>query len=366
MSPTITAETIVPVGMAKLVLRSYEGVSYRLVSTKPARDCTPAEIPIIDLEGIHDSVEARKEIAQKLLHSAETIGFFYIKNHGISDETIANTVNKSKEFFSLPVEEKRRAATDISSYGYKGLRERQVNPSNSKDRKENFNFHYKPEFDPTHQGRLSQVPQKVQDHIPKDDIIWKGLSVPGFQDALIAHWTSCLTLARGLIRVVALALDLPESYFDKFTTYPGGDFSVNFYPGHGDAPIEDPDEVGIGAHTDLQILTLLWQDEHKGLQVLDNNNEWMCAPPIPGTLVVNIGDFLMRLTNDRLKSTVHRVIQHGKEDRFSIPFFFGFNFDERLGVIPTCTDEKNPPKYQPSTCGEVSAAICEYEVMELT
>lgn len=92
-----------PAGMTKLVLRSYEGVSYRLVSTKPARDCTPAEIPIIDLEGIHDSVEARKEIAQKPLHSAETIGFFYIKNHGISDETIANTVNKSKEYVMLRI-----------------------------------------------------------------------------------------------------------------------------------------------------------------------------------------------------------------------------------------------------------------------
>lgn len=92
-----------PAGMSKLVLRSYEGVSYRLVSTKPARDCTAAEISIIDLKGMHDSLEARKEIAQKLLHSAETIGFFYIKNHGISDETIANTVNKSKEYVILRI-----------------------------------------------------------------------------------------------------------------------------------------------------------------------------------------------------------------------------------------------------------------------
>lgn len=137
------------------------------------------------------------------------------------------------------------------------------------------------------------------------------------------YYRSCLCLARRLIRIIALALDLEEDYFDKYVTYPGGDMGLVFYPGHGDRLVKDLEEVGIGAHTDLQILTLLWQDEHRGLQVLNNENEWIFAPPIPGTLVVNIGDFFMRLTNDRLKSTVHRVIQHGKEDRLSMPFFFG-------------------------------------------
>ncbi|KAJ3539254.1 hypothetical protein NM208_g5565 [Fusarium decemcellulare] len=342
----------VPNGMTQLVLNSYEGVTHRLVSTKPARDCTMEEIPIIDLDGMYGDLNSRKEVASKLLHAAETIGFFYIKNHRIPEETISRTVANSKRFFSLPSEKKQQASSQNSSYGYHGLRERQVNPAN---RKESFSFHYKPEFDHLHKNHLSAVPSKVWDSLPKDDAIWEFQNAPGFQEALVSHWTTCLQLARNLIRVIALGLDLPEDYFDKFTTYPGSDFAVNFYPGHGDQVVEDLEEVGIGAHTDLQIFTLLWQDEHRGLQVLNNQNEWIYAPPVPGTLVVNIGDFLMRLTNDRLKSTVHRVIQHGKEDRFSIPFFFGFNFDEKLGVLPTCTDEHNPPKYQPSTCGELIA-----------
>lgn len=222
------------------------------------------------------------------------------------------------------------------------------------DRKEVFNCHYEPEFDPAHMNRLSEVPQHVRDHIPKDKGIWEPVGVPGFQEDVLAYWRACLATARRLIQLIALALDLPESYFDRFTSYPGGDFALTFYPGHGEEPIENLDEVGVGAHTDLQILTLLWQDQNKGLQVLNSQNEWIIAPPIPGTLVVNIGDFLMRLTNDRLKSTVHRVVQHNKDDRYSMPFFFGFNFDEKLGVLPTCTDEQNPPKYQPATCGEVS------------
>lgn len=140
---------------------------------------------------------------------------------------------------------------------------------------------------------------------------------------MLGHWRECLGVARRMIRLVALSLGLAEDYFDSVTTYPGGDATILFYPGHGENAIEDPEEVGIGAHTDLQILTLLWQDDKRGLQVLNHQNEWVFAPPIPGTFVVNIGDFLMRLTNDRLKSTVHRVIQHGKEDRYSMPFFFG-------------------------------------------
>ena len=147
--------------------------------------------------------------------------------------------------------------------------------------------------------------------------------MPDFQTELTAYWQNCLALARQLVRVLALGLDLPEDYFDRLTTYPGADCTINFYPGHGDRPAERPGEVELNAHTDLQILTLLWQSEGRGLQILNPQNEWIFAPPIPGTFVVNIGDFLMRLTNDRLKSTVHRVKQNGKDDRYSFAFFFG-------------------------------------------
>lgn len=147
--------------------------------------------------------------------------------------------------------------------------------------------------------------------------------MPRFQTDLVIYWQSCLALTRQLVRILALGLDLPEDYFDRVTTYPGGDCTLNFYPGHGEAPPDQQDEVELSAHTDLQILTLVWQSEGRGLQILNPANEWIFAPPIPGTFVVNIGDFLMRLTNDRLKSTVHRVKQNGRNDRYSFAFFFG-------------------------------------------
>jgi isopenicillin N synthase-like dioxygenase len=175
-----------------------------------------------------------------------------------------------------------------------------------------------------HEKSLSDTPADVIAHIPNDDYIWNDVGLPGFQPQLVTYWQNCLSLARQLIRILALGLDLPEDYFERVTTYPGGDCTLNFYPGHGgDTTSTTPDEVNLDAHTDFQILTLLWQSEGRGLQILNPQNEWIFAPPIPGTFVVNIGDFLMRLTNDRLKSTVHRVKHGGSHDRYSIAFFFG-------------------------------------------
>lgn len=120
-----------------------------------------------------------------------------------------------------------------------------------------------------------------------------------------------------------------------------------------EADMAKPVEVGLGSHTDLQCFTLLWQDMTGGLQVLNNEGQWIKATPVKDTFVVNIGDFLQRLSNDKFKSTVHRVFNRAPVDRISMPFFFGFNFNETCGVLPTCTDEDNPPKYEPISCGEV-------------
>lgn len=155
-----------------------------------------------------------------------------------------------------------------------------------------------------------------------------------------------------MIRLFALALDLPETYFDDIVTFPGADGVFNYYPAN-EAPADATIDVGLGAHTDLQSFTLLLQDSVGGLQVLTNEGQWVKVPPIDDSFVVNIGDFLMRLSNDRFKSTVHRVFNRALVDRYSMPFFFGFNFNEKCGVLPSCTSENNPPKYKPITCGEV-------------
>lgn len=218
------------------------------------------------------------------------------------------------------------------------------------------------------------------EYIRAEDHLWEGtLTIPGFKEDAIAYYQSMINLARRLTKVFALALGLEEDYFDALTTYPGADLAFNYYnpvPSNvggvkGDEVLAH--EVGLGSHTDLQCFTILWQDMIGGLLVLNRDGEWIQATPIKGTFVVNIGDFLMRMTNDKWLSTVHRVeVNRSPEPRISMPLFFGqyfyalgrsrllmtnhlgFNFNEIIGVLPSCTDENNPPKYEPLRVGDVS------------
>jgi isopenicillin N synthase-like dioxygenase len=158
--------------------------------------------------------------------------------------------------------------------------------------------------------------------------LWSSTAhLQGFKSDVLAYWRACLILARQLLPIFALSLDLPEDYFAQVTTYPGADGVFNFYPQALDSSTSSSSDVGLGSHTDLQCFTLLWQDMHGGLQVLNNKHEWVWATPIEGTFVVNIGDFLSRLTNDRYRSTIHRAYNRGicNEDRISMPFFFGMS-----------------------------------------
>lgn len=195
-----------------------------------------------------------------------------------------------------------------------------------------------------------------------EEFVWEGTSqLPGFKDEVIAYWASCLTLARKLVRVFALSLKLDEDYFDSRTTYPGADGVFNYYPVTTEEETAK-NSVGLGSHTDLQLFTLLWQDMVGGLQVLNRDGQWIKATPVESTIVVNIGDFMMRLCNDTYKSTVHRVYNRSKVERISMPFFFGLNFNCVEGVVPSCTSVTNPPKYEPISCGDCKS--CNEAIVE--
>lgn len=124
------------------------------------------------------------------------------------------------------------------------------------------------------------------------------------------------------MRIFALSLDLSEDYFDSRTTYPGADGVFNYFPPTTKEETAS-NSVGLGSHTDLQLFTLLWQDMTGGLQVLNSSGQWIKATPVADTIVVNIGDFMMRLCNDMYISTVHRVYNRSTVERVSMPFFFG-------------------------------------------
>lgn len=395
---TTTESSASSPGTYKLELATAYGPAYRDVLKTPPRDCDPSEVPVIDLSGLDgddddddgDPAAKRAALAAAVRAAAENTGFFYVRNHGVPAAAVDAALAQARAFFAQAESAKRGVATARSRFfnGWTARRGSRISPTESRDDREGFAWRYDPRYDPARgsgkggeddeEENEDDIPEDVRRWLRGEEFVWEGTAhLPGFKADVLAYWQACLTLARRLVRVFALALDLPEAYFDDVVTFPGADGVFNYYPrseereeeveekGEGEAPGGgDPEaeagagadvDVGLGAHTDMQLFTLLWQDDVGGLQVLRRDGQWLRVPPVAGTFVVNIGDFLQRLSNDRFRSTVHRVLKNrAPVDRYSMPFFFGFNFNERCGVLPSCTSADNPPKYEPITCGEVS------------
>jgi isopenicillin N synthase-like dioxygenase len=184
----------------------------------------------------------------------------------------------------------------------------------------------------------SEPEQDAPSSLPKEDKknMWP-TACSEFRPQIYAYYTRVLAFARKLMQAFALALDLPENYFDQATTFPMTGVRILHYPAQ-----ETPDasDIGIGAHTDYTFFTLVQQEKIAALQVLNANGIWIDAPPRPRSYVVNVGDFLSLITDNMFKSTVHRVLNKSGEERYSIPFFFSPNKEATLDVVPTCNKGK--------------------------
>lgn len=359
----------------RLKLITSYGHVYRQIKSTEARDARPGEIPVIDISGIFRDSDAKHQVAREISSAAKDTGFFYIKNHGISEDAIQAAVSSGKIFFGQPEDLKKQVHTSKSKFfnGWNGFSSIHYNEAELPDNREYFAFKYDPRYDPS-VADLDSVPFDFRRCFKGEEWYWEQTAhIPGFKNSLLRYWQANLTLARHLTRVFSLALDLPEDYFDEKIRYPDAAVTLNHcttLPRPGETPnqaeprsddieppsasevIENtgPDAVSVGTHTDLQLFTILWQDNQSGLQVLTRQGEWIKADPVDGALGVNIADYLMRITNDRWMSTVHRVLHNRAGDRYSIPFFFGFNLNETCGVLPSCVDEENPAKYDPISC----------------
>lgn len=361
-------------GRTVLKLTTAYGLVDRSIKTSPPRDATPEEIPIINISRIFsDEPAARHAVAEEIKKAATTSGFFYMSGHGIPDEVIGAALEAAKDFFHQPQDIKQRVNQAASKWfnGWNGPKSHRANAVESLDHRESFGFRYDPRYDPAVED-VDTIPEEIKAGFRAEEYCWTQTSnLPHFKQDVLDYWRACLALARQLIRIFALALDLPENYFDEKTSHPDAAVALNYYPTIPESAGKDTgvEAVSIGSHTDLQFFTMLWQDQNGGLQVLNRDGQWLNAKPIEGTFVVNIGDYLMRITNDRFVSTVHRAKNFTNNERFSMPFFFGmyskfddqiglanlnsgFNFNETCGVLPSCIDENHPAKYEPVSCAE--------------
>jgi isopenicillin N synthase-like dioxygenase len=309
------------------------------MSLLSAKTLSSTALPVIDVSGLR-STDTRRwhSVAQDLRHACLDKGFFYISNHGVSDTLIQSVFEHGRRFFDQPTETKARIDKKSSyrNVGYEPLKRQTLEPGAPPDLKEGFQFGVEgPETDPSTENRP---------YLPGPNQWPEGL--PGFRDTMASYFAAILDLERYLWRGLALSLDLPPTHFDDFYRGAYASLRVLHYPPQPANPL--PNEKGCGAHTDFGGLTVLLQDDIGGLQVWDAKHGWIHATPLPGTFVCNLGDMIARWTNDRYRSTLHRVVNESGRERYSAAFFFSGNPDYTVSCLPTCLDVGEKPKYPPT------------------
>ncbi|KAK0713633.1 2og-Fe oxygenase family protein [Lasiosphaeria miniovina] len=342
----------------QLRIVSGNGIVTRDVLNTPLRDAAPSELPIIDVSGIFSAAQAdRQAVADQIRAAATSTGFFYIANHGIPAPVTDAACSASLDFFRQPAELKepanaRHSRANQFKVGWKPPQSQHINPFESVDRRESFSWVYHAAHDPSVDG-AADIPPKVAAflHSDADGFPWTA-APPQLGAALIPCWQAVLGLGRALVRSMALALGLDEHAFDAKFTHPDAAMAVNYYRPLRPSAAEGVSDVSIGSHTDFQLFTILWQDAAGGLQVLSREGQWLRAAPVPGAFVVNFGDYMQRITNDRFLSTVHRVQNRSGRERLSMAFFFGFNLDESCAVLDTCVAPGEEKRYDEVGCYE--------------
>lgn len=299
-------------------------------------------VPVIDLAPLHAGTAAgRLTVAREIGAAARDIGFFAVANHGVSDAVVRDVFAAAQAFFALPEERKARVAIEQSPHylGYARFESERLDPSRPGDAKETFNM-----------GR--DIGADDPAYVAGQPFVglnqWPDL--PGFRAALVGYYATLLELGVALHRCVALDLGIDPEFFTPSFSRPLSALRLLHYPPH--PGVFDGSQYGAGPHTDYGNITLLAQDMNGGLEVRTRGGEWIAVAPTPGTFVCNIGDALMRWTNDTYVSNPHRVINRSGNERYSVAFFCEPNADARVACLPECSGPGNPAKYAPVTFGE--------------
>jgi isopenicillin N synthase-like dioxygenase len=313
------------------------------------------DVPLIDLTRWTDgSVAQRADIAATVDVACRESGFFQIVGHDVPDALIDAVLAEIDTFFHLPVEEKLRIgpSSNAINRGFLPLGSEALSYSVGIDTP----------------ADLRECFVMGSDHVPADDIhrddpynvftpnLWPERPAD-LRAAMTAYFAAVSTLAHTLVDIYAVALGLPGDWFHHHLDHSTETLRVNYYERLADgAPIADGQQR-LGAHTDYGITTVLHADPVPGLQLLDADGAWHDVLPEPGAFIVNLGDLLAQWTNDRWRSTVHRVVpavgasaQRGTRRR-SLAFFLDGNYDSVVECLPTCCDERNPARYPPTTAG---------------
>lgn len=300
------------------------------------------QIPSVDLRDFLSGVPERKQkFVNEIGKAYEEIGFVALKGHFLDEELVDELYSEVKNFFELPVEAKQKYEIPGigGQRGYVGFGKETAKGFKKGDLKEFWHF-----------GQYLEEDSKYAEVYPDNVEVTE---IPKFNEVGKKAYKMLEKTGVYVLRALALHLGLDEFYFDKFVAEGNSILRPIHYP-----PItEEPDNaVRAAAHGDINLITLLMGAQGKGLQVMNHEGEWIDAIAQPDELMINVGDMLSRHTNNKLKSTIHQVVNPPRElwgtSRYSIPFFMHPVSEMPLNALEGTFDENNPKLYPDTTAGE--------------
>ena len=298
-------------------------------------------IPSVDLAEFLSGDENKKQVfIEKLGRAYEDIGFVAVKNHLMSDAATEELYSAVESFFKLDEATKRQYEVPelAGQRGYVSFGKEHAKDSKAGDLKEFWHF-----------GQEVEGDDPIKDQYPSN---FEVKELPGFNEIGMNAYRALESTGREMLRAIALYLNLDENYFDDKIHHGNSILRPIHYP-----PITSEPESAVraGQHEDINLITLLIGASADGLQVLNKQNEWVSVTALPDHIVVNVGDMLQRLTNNKLKSTTHRVVNPPKEkwgtSRYSIPFFLHPRSEMRLDCLEHCAGTEGA-HYEPISAGE--------------
>ena len=281
-------------------------------------------LPVIDIAALASPDEAaRRAVAREIGAACRDIGFFAIRGHGVPQAIVGDAFAAAAEFFAQPAQAKAPLSLKRHGHnrGYVALADEALDEKSARDLKEAFNVIWSDE----RAGSVGNV--------------WPPL--PGWRERVQAYFDAVYAAGRQLHRAFALDLGLPEDFFADKIDRPMATLRLLHYPAAFDADAP-AGQAGAGTHTDYGNVTLLATDGVAGLQVRQRDGAWLDVPALPGAFVCNIGDCLMRWSNDIYVSTPHRVLPPARE-RYSIAFFLDPNPDAQVAALTGTGTPRYPP-----------------------
>jgi isopenicillin N synthase-like dioxygenase len=300
------------------------------------------KIPSVNLaDFLSDDKNRKQQFISEIGHAYENIGFVALKGHFLEDALVADLYTEIKNFFELPlaIKEKYEIPGIGGQRGYVSFGKESAKGKKEGDLKEFWHF-----------GQYVDSDSKYAKEYPNNVTVEE---LPKFNEVGKKTYQMLEKTAKYVLRSLALHLSLEETYFDNYIKNGNSILRPIHYP-----PIETEPKGAerAAAHGDINLITLLMGAQGKGLQVQNHNGDWIDAMAEPDEIMINVGDMLSRHSNNKLKSTIHRVVNPPKEmwgtSRYSIPFFMHPISDMKLDVLDACIDTNNPKGYDDITAGD--------------